>query len=201
MKFEKNPTNFAGLFQSTVFVQRMLCSNGIAWRANTLYHMFAFAKFGHKPVFQTSVRTCSVTKEAERLQHINRGYEILRRQSSSNSYLSLSSLSRINISCLLQRNPLTNDERSVKLLTHIEADEANNIAVQDIEPESNTADDQPILIPKSPAADNPYRESREKLPIFSRRQEILDLIEANQVIVLSGATGKYVSISVNNAQC
>lgn len=47
------------------------------------------------------------------------------------------------------------------------------------------------FVPNTLANENPFKEVREKLPIFSYRQEILKLINENQVIILSGSTGMY----------
>lgn len=140
-------------------------------------------------VYRITIRECSVTKEAIRPQNdFNR---FVRRKSGVNNELVLSQESQAKLVSFFAHHPLSQKERNGQLLVGIDGDAADRIAVCDEESREDSMVERQSLIPKPPADDSPYREIRENLPIFNQRQTILDLIEANQVIILSGATGKY----------
>lgn len=167
----------------------MWCGSGVVrHRFNALYSIVGRTRCGQvAPVLQTKIRECSVSRNAWRPQAVSR-QSFGRKEVTT--YLRLADTTRTSIDTLLQRNPLSEGERGSQLLVGVNAEAANEIAVAEEEdPSTSSTIDMQLLVP-TPAHDNPHRDVRESLPIFLRRQEILDLINNNQVIVLSGATGE-----------
>lgn len=137
-------------------------------------------------------RQCSVVKHSARTSGNFVGENRADRTKSSHTKyrLQLCEKSRASVEAFWQRTPPRDTGDDEMLLVGIDADVANRTAVFDDEAVDRPAVDMQSLIPQSIADDNPYLEGRKKLPIYAHRQEILDLIETNQVIVLSGATGE-----------
>lgn len=94
--------------------------------------------------------------------------------------LKLAPNSQEHIARLLEQYPRADGENAEILLT-------------ETAPRSAAAFDAPSngkrFVRNTLANENPLKEVREKLPIFAYRQEILKLINENQVVILSGATG------------
>lgn len=105
--------------------------------------------------------------------------------------LSLSNQSIDLINELLQKSPLTDEEKNLNTLTH----NLNNQNKDTRLPftytiTSNNGNRKTVIgVPPAPKG-NIFKSIRENLPIFPYRQEILDTVDKNQVIVISGETGK-----------
>lgn len=101
--------------------------------------------------------------------------------------LQLSKTTIENIDALLLQTPLTADETGDDLLLQREIAHSshesppvrlNNMAKRRVE------------VPPKTAKINKFRHFRKKLPIYTYRQQILDAISSNPVIVISGETGE-----------
>lgn len=89
------------------------------------------------------------------------------------------------------RNPLQPWEESENLLTTFNPYNDHANVPFNFDGRSRSKPSLPLL----PKHIHEFRDIRESLPIFVYRQEILDVIADNQVVVISGETGK---ISYNN---
>lgn len=99
------------------------------------------------------------------------------------SVLQLSPTTQDNINRLLTKYP--NNEDNIRRLSAIKQPNSNGITDVTVGDEMSWNRNVPVILKDRGA----HRETRLRLPIFQYRQEIVDLINANQVIVLSGATG------------
>lgn len=119
---------------------------------------------------------------------VNVHEELQRRRShqirNQTSFLKLTPTAQDAISKLLQNASESSEKNQLIIDTKLtDIEEA-----QEIDSSESISND--VNIPVTPENGGPLKEIRENLPIFSYRQEILNLINNNQVIVLSGATGK-----------
>lgn len=167
------------MFRGSGFIQQ---------RINAWCTIFRCSDFNAIPAYRTTIRKCSVIKEPFQQQRdVSR---FVHRKSGVNNQLALSEESQAKIISFFAHHPLTENERNGRVFIGVDGDKADQIAVGEGKSTSTESIiDRQTLIPKPPAYDSPYRETRECLPIFEHRQTILNLINANQVIVLSGATG------------
>lgn len=111
--------------------------------------------------------------------------------------LEISPQSLQNIDALLRRNPLKPWETSNNLLTAFNPhnDQAN--VPFNFDGRSRSKPSLPLLRKHN----HEFRDIRESLPIYVYRQEILDVIAANQVVVISGETGKISSNNIFYSEC
>lgn len=102
--------------------------------------------------------------------------------------LSLSGESIAKISQLLERNPLTDDESRANILTTTEREQYTRLPFNFTIGEGHRK--QRISVPpKAQNVRSSLKTTRENLPIFSHRKEIVDAINGNSVVVISGETG------------
>lgn len=146
----------------------------------------------HRSYLLYNILTSGTRQAPRSIQNIVRGYlhrngnnKTDEKHTNPNAF-ALSTSLQCAINNLLQKYPV--DESKIQRLTGIKQSEVNAVQItDDIGNEETVAK---YNIPIIPADGGPLKDTREKLPIFKHRQDILNLINANQVIVLSGATGK-----------
>lgn len=105
--------------------------------------------------------------------------------------LALSNQSVDLINDLLKKNPLTDEEKNLNMLieNRINPKQGASLPFTSTVFPNNNNRKTVFGVPPEPRGSN-YKAMRENLPIFPYRQEILDNINKNQVIVISGETGK-----------
>lgn len=96
--------------------------------------------------------------------------------------LKLTSTSVKLIQEMLTKYPFTNYNKEIDLL-HVE-----NMNETDVNILHNKNDT--LFVPPQLKRANVFQEIRQKLPSYLYRQEILDTIEANQVVLITGKTGE-----------
>lgn len=99
--------------------------------------------------------------------------------------LTLAPITIENIDSLLNRHPLRDMEGNHQLTAK---KQANDRLPFNFTIGANNAP-RKFTVPEMPRNGGCFRDTRDGLPIYPYRQEILDAIAANQVVVISGETG------------
>lgn len=96
--------------------------------------------------------------------------------------LELSAITVITLKNFLETQPLEADTAP----HHLKSKDQDNIPL----PFSFGSLKKQLYAPSIEQNEGPFKDTRESLPIYLYRQEILDVIAANQVVVISGETGR-----------
>lgn len=106
----------------------------------------------------------------------------------NSSELDLCGESIAAISSLLERDPLTDEEKNASILTHVDKHQ-NAPRLPYSFSVGGDRSKKKFTIPSNVSNNNTFKVSRANLPIYEHRASILDAINKNQVVVISGETG------------
>lgn len=104
---------------------------------------------------------------------------------SKSKYMQLKSDTKLQISELLDRDPLTDAEEQISIIKECNKNSNVHLPFSFGDSRSRTRVTVPPLVQVTPE----FKAIRENLPIYQYRNDISTAIKTNQVVVISGETG------------